>query len=277
MNDLRKKINKTIIYIILTIAAVIAAFPLIWIILSAFKSSGEINSNPLQVFPKTWSLENFRYVLVELQFGINIRNSLIVSLGTTIITITISTLGAYGIVRFFPRIGKALTRLLITTYMFPTILLAIPFSAIIGQFGLVDSYIGLIIVYLSFSVPYAIWLLVGFFETVPIGIEEAATIDGANKWQVFTKVVMPIMAPGITATAVYTFINAWNEFLYGLILINSRGKMTISVALNALESQEIFNWGHMMAASTLVVLPSVIFFIMIQSRISGGLTEGSVK
>lgn len=277
MHNKKKFINATLIYLVLTVGAVIAAFPLIWIILSAFKTGGEISNNPLQIFPKNWSLENFRYVLVELDFGINVRNSLIVSTGTTIITIIISALGAYGIVRFFPKVGQLLTRLLITTYMFPTILLAIPFSVIIGQLRLVDSFMGLIIVYLSFSIPYAIWLLVGFFETVPLGIEEAARIDGATKWQVFTKVVLPIVAPGVTATAVYTFINAWNEFLYGLILINSRSKMTISVALNALENQEIFNWGHMMAASTIVVLPSVIFFLLIQRRIAGGLTEGSVK
>src|SRR5699024_4670920 len=136
-------------------------------------------NNPLQILPKTWSLENFRYVLLELNFGTNIKNSLIVALGTTLITIIVSGLGAYAIVRFFPRIGQVLTKLLITTYMFPTILLAIPFSVIIGQFNLIDSYIGLIVVYLSFSVPYAIWLLVGFFETVPLGIEEAARIDVA--------------------------------------------------------------------------------------------------
>lgn len=272
-----KKLVSLTRYLILSVFSIIAAFPLLWIILSSFKTSDEINRNPMSILPKQWTLDNFIYILKELNFGQNIMNSLIVSLITTLIAIVVSSLAAYGIVRFFPRIGKFITRLLITTYMFPTILLAIPYSVIIGGVGLVNTRVGLIIVYLSFSVPYAVWLLVGFFQTVPIGIEEAARIDGANKWQVFTQVVLPIVSPGLVATAIYTFINAWNEFLYGLILINSTNKTTIAVALRALESQEIVSWGQLMAASTLVVLPSVIFFLFIQKRITGGLSEGSVK
>ena len=130
---------------------------------------------------------------------------------------------------------------------------------------------------MSFSVPYAIWLLVGFFQTVPIDIEEAARIDGANKVQVFYKVVLPIVAPGIVAVAIYTFINAWNEFLYSLILINSSEKATVAVALKSLEGQEVLDWGVMMAASAVVVIPSVIFFMLIQKKIAGGLAAGAVK
>ena len=189
----------------------------------------------------------------------------------------ISSLGAYGIVRFYPRFGKALTRVLITTYMFPPILLAVPYSVLVGKVALTNSSIGLIIVYLSFSVPYAIWLLVGFFQTVPLEIEEAARVDGASKIGVFFQVVLPIVSPGLVAVAVYTFINAWNEFLYALILINSRSKMTVSVALKTLEGQEVLDWGVMMAASTLVVIPSVIFFMLIQKRIAGGMAQGAIK
>lgn len=264
-------------YLLLTVCSLVAVFPLIWILLSGFKSASDINKNPTHLWPATWTLDNFSYVLNELNFGRNILNSFIISLTTTIIAIAVSALAAYGIVRFFPKVGKILTRLLITTYMFPTILLAIPYSVIVASMGLVNTRIGLVIVYLSFSVPYAVWLLVGFFQTVPIGIEEAAKIDGANKIQVFVKVVLPIISPGLVATAIYTFINAWNEFLYSLILINSTEKMTIAVALKALESQEILNWGQMMAASTLVVVPSVVFFMFIQNKISGGLSEGATK
>lgn len=146
-----------------------------------------------------------------------------------------------------------------------------------GKVALTNSSIGLIIVYLSFSVPYAIWLLVGFFQTVPLEIEEAARVDGASKIGVFFQVVLPIVSPGLVAVAVYTFINAWNEFLYALILINSRSKMTVSVALKTLEGQEVLDWGVMMAASTLVVIPSVIFFMLIQKRIAGGMAQGAIK
>ena len=193
------------------------------------------------------------------------------------IAITISTLAAYGIVRFFPKIGAVLSKVLVTTYIFPPILLAIPYSIVMAKLGLTNTRTGLVLVYLSFSIPYAVWLLVGFFKTVPIGIEEAAKIDGANKIQVFLQVVIPLVAPGIVATAIYTFINVWNEFLYSLILINDTAKMTVAVALRSLNGSEILDWGDMMAASTLVVIPSILFFCLIQNKIAGGLSEGAVK
>lgn len=261
----------------LIILVVIAVFPLLWILLSSIKARGELTGSPTSILPKSFTLEYYEHVINALGFGTNILNSVIISLATTFIAITLSALAAYGIVRFFPRFGRAMTRVLIMSYMFPPILLAIPYSIIMGNIGLSNSRIGLIIVYLSFSIPYAVWLLVGFFQTVPIEIEEAAKVDGANKLTVFRKIVLPLVAPGVVATAIYTFINAWNEFLYSLILINNTGKMTVSVALRSLQGAEILDWGDMMAASALVVVPSIIFFMIIQKRIVGGLSEGSVK
>ena len=264
-------------YSYLTMLAIIAIFPLVWIIISSLKGKGEIADSPTAFFPKELSFENYRIVFEEMGFGTNVINSFFIAGATTLIAITISCLGAYGIVRFMPRFGKIITRVLITTYMFPAILLAVPYSIIMGKLELVNSRLGLIIVYMTFSVPYAVWLLVGFFKTVPIGIEEAAKVDGATKMQIFIKVVMPIVAPGVVAVAIYTFINAWNEFLYSLILMNSSSKMTAAVALKSLEGQEVLDWGVMMAASAVVVIPSVIFFMLIQKRIAGGLTQGSIK
>lgn len=270
-------LGNTVSYIYLTLLAIIAAFPLVWILLSSVKGKGEMTGDPTAFFPKVPTLDNYRTVIGQLGFGSNVGNSVVVAFSTTLIAIVISALGAYGVVRFFPRFGKLMTRVLITTYMFPPILLAVPYSIVMGKAGLMNSRVGLIIVYLSFSVPYAIWLLVGFFQTVPLEIEEAARVDGANKLQVFGQVVLPIVAPGLVAVAIYTFINAWNEFLYSLILMNSSDKMTVAVALKSLEGQEVMDWGVMMAASAMVVIPSVIFFMLIQKKIAGGLAAGSVK
>lgn len=264
-------------YAYLTILSIIAIFPLLWILLSSIKSKGELAGDPTSFLPKSITFDNFRTVFGQLGFGNNVLNSIMVAGATTLIAITISALGAYGVVRFFPKFGKVLTRVLITTYMFPPILLAVPYSIIMGKLGLINNRLGLIIVYLSFSVPYAVWLLVGFFETVPVEIEEAAQVDGAGKFQVFGQVVLPIVAPGIVAVAIYTFINAWNEFLYALIMTNSSEKMTVAMALKSLEGQEVLDWGVMMAASAVVVIPSVIFFMLIQRRIAGGLASGAVK
>lgn len=270
-------LGDSICHIYLTILALIAAFPLFWILVSAIKSKGEITGYPTAIFPKEISFDYYKTVFMELEFGKNVMNSITVAGSTTLIAIVISALGAYGVVRFFPRFGKVMTRILITTYMFPPILLSIPYSIIMGKLGMMNSRVGLVIVYLSISVPYAVWLLVGFFQTVPQEIEESAKVDGANKIQVFFKVVLPIVAPGIVAVAIYTFINVWNEFLYSLILINSRDKMTVAVGLKSLVGQEVLDWGVMMAASAVVVVPSVVFFMLIQKRIAGGLAQGAIK
>lgn len=277
MKSKQSVLGNLLCHIYLILLSIVAVFPLIWVILSSIKGTGELTAHPTSFLPKTFTLENYRHVIFDLGFGINIRNSVFVALITTLVAITISALAAYGLVRFFPRIGNAMSKVMIMTYMFPPILLAVPYSLVMAKAGLINSRLGLMIVYLSFSIPYAVWILVGFFKTVPIGIEEAAKVDGANKIQIFATIVLPLVAPGIVATAIYTFINVWNEFLYSLILINSSDKMTVAVALKSLEGAEILVWGDMMAASALVVIPSVIFFALIQGKISGGLSEGSVK
>lgn len=277
MGKVKEKIGSLCCHIYLIILSVVALFPLVWVILSSVKGSGELTSNPTSFLPKEFTFINYKNVIDNLGFTVNIGNSLIIALITTVIAITVSSMAAYGIVRFFPRFGNIMSRVLVTTYMFPPILLAIPYSLVMAKLGLTNTRVGLIIVYLSFSVPYAVWMLVGFFKTVPIGIEEAARVDGANKLVTFVRIVLPLVAPGIVATAIYTFINAWNEFLYSLILINSTDLMTVSVALKSLQGAEILDWGSMMAASTIVVIPSVIFFTFIQRYIAGGMTEGSVK
>ena len=277
MGKIKEKIGSIFCHFYLIILSVIAFFPLVWVILSSVKASGELTSNPTAFLPKEFTLANYKNVIDNLGFAVNIGNSLIIALITTVIAITVSSMAAYGIVRFFPKFGNIMSRVLVTTYMFPPILLAIPYSLVMAKIGLTNTRVGLIIVYLSFSVPYAVWMLVGFFKTVPIGIEEAARVDGANKLVTFVRIVLPLVAPGIVATAIYTFINAWNEFLYSLILINSTNLMTVSVALKSLQGAEILDWGSMMAASTIVVIPSVVFFTFIQRYIAGGMTEGSVK
>ena len=264
-------------YLYLTILSICAVFPLLWLLVSSFKSSTEMLANPTVIFPKDWTLENFKTVLFTLNFTVNIKNSLIVALSTTVVATFISALAAYGIVRFFPKLGNVMTKILITTYMFPSIMLVIPYAVVMSTLHLTNTRIGLVLVYMSFSVPYAVWMLVGFFKTVPIGIEEAARIDGANRLQVFYKVVLPLVAPGVVSTAIYVFINAWNEFLYALLLVSSSSKTTISVAVKTLEGADILNWGSMMAASAIVVIPSIIFFCLIQSKIAGGLADGAVK
>ncbi|RRD29736.1 carbohydrate ABC transporter permease [Actinomyces bowdenii] len=264
-------------YAFLIIAAAIAVFPLLWVVLSSFKTSEELARSPLQLFSLEPTLEHYRKVIGEIGFLGNLRNSLMLAGASTLITVLISLLGAYGVVRFFPRVGRQLTKILIGTYMFPPILLAIPYTVTMVKLGLMNSYAGLVIAYLSFSIPYAIWMLIGFFQTVPVGIEEAAAVDGASRFRVFWQISVPIILPGIVATAVYTFINTFNEFLYALLFITESDKMPVAVGLYSLQGSEVLDWGAMMAASVIVIVPSVIFFMAIQRYIAAGLSEGSVK
>lgn len=276
-NKKNNRVRITISYAYVTILSIIAAFPLFWIIVCSLKSPGELSSNPTALLPDKITFEYYFRVINDLKFGTNIWNSVVISLSATFISIVISSLAAYGIIRFFPRLGKVMTRVLITTYMFPPILLVIPYTIIITKVGLANSKIGLILTYLSFSIPFAVWLLIGFFRAVPLEIEESAAIDGASSFTIFRKIVLPIVSPGVVATAIYTFINAWNEYMYALVLTNSSKKMTVSVALSSLSGAEVLDWGEMMAASVIVVLPSIIFFMFIQKKIAGGLTQGSIK
>jgi len=264
-------------YAFLIVLAIGAAFPLLWIIISSVKSSTELAHDPLSFWPSEFTLEHYRHVLFDLGAIGNLGNSLVISLSTTVLTIAVSATGAYGIVRFFPRVGQRLTQLLISTYMFPPILLAVPYTAIMIALGLANTYVGLVLAYLSFSIPYAIWMLTAFYQTVPLEIEEAAQVDGAGRFRTFFSIASPIVLPGIVATAIYTFINSFNEFLYALLFINTTDRMPISVALYSLSGSEVLDWGAMMAACVIVVLPSVIFFLAIQKYIAAGLSEGSVK
>ena len=161
--------------------------------------------------------------------------------------------------------------------MFPPVLLAVPYSMVLTKLGLVNTYTGLVLVYLSFSIPFALWMLVGFYQTVPKEIEEAAAVDGAGQFHIFLKIASPIVLPGIVATAIYTFINAFNEFLYALLFMSSSDMMPVAVGLYSLTGTEVLDWGALMAASTCVVVPSVLVFMFIQKYIAAGLNEGSVK
>lgn len=264
-------------YALLTLVSGLFVFPLLWIVMSSFKNGVDLSSDPTALFPQHFTIENYRHVLFDMGFITNLKNSFIVSIATTVLAVVISCFGAYGIVRYFPRVGRQITRLLVTAYMFPPVLLAVPYSMVLAKIGLVNTYMGLVLVYLSFSIPYALWMLVGFYQTVPREIEEAAAVDGASKLHIFARIATPIVAPGIVATTIYTFINAFNEFLYALLFMGTSDKMPVAVGLYSLTGTEVLDWGALMAASTCVVVPSVIVFLCIQKYVAAGLTEGSVK
>ena len=264
-------------YLYLTLLAAIASFPLLWIVLSSVKAKGELTGNPTAFWPQQFSLENFGIVLGQLKFTANIANSVLVAGSTTLIAIVISSLGAYGVIRFFPRVGKVITRVLITTYMFPPILLAVPYAIIMGKIGLMNSRAGLVLVYLSLTVPYAMWLLVGFFKTVPLEIEEAAMIDGCSPIQTYFNVVFPMLRPTAVTVAILNAMWIWNDYLLpSLILPQEKGTIPM-VIQNLKGGYGSIDMGAMMAMLVLAIVPIIIFYLSCQKYIIKGVAAGAVK
>lgn len=247
-----RKLGLLCAYGFLILVSVIFVFPLLWIITSSFKNGVDLSSSPTALIPEHFTLENYKHVLFDLGFITNLKNSVIVSVITTILAIVISCFGAYGIVRFFPKVGRKITKLLITSYMFPPVLLAVPYSMVLAKLGLVNTYTGLVLVYLSFSIPYALWMLVGFYQTVPREIEEAAAVDGAGKFHIFARIATPIVLPGIVATTIYTFINAFNEFLYALLFMGSSEKCPLRLVCIHCKEQKcwigVLSWLPLLAS-----------------------------
>lgn len=264
-------------YTVLIILALFCLIPFIWMLSTSFKTLPDIVKNSTKLLPEQFVWDNYRVVLTIVGFPRYLLNSLFVSILSMIVSMILSCTCAYSIVRFFPDFSKKITRLLMTAYMFPAILIVTPYFILMSEIGLTNSLLGLIIVYMSFTIPYCTWMLTGYFQSIPEEMEEAARIDGATRFQTFYKIALPFVAPGIVATAIFAFINAWNEFLYSLVLISSGSKKTVSVALYSLSGGETLRYGEMMAASVLVVLPSMILFFIIQKRMVGGLTGGAIK
>lgn len=273
----KKNIGLWISYLTLIILGLFAVTPFIWQVSTSFKTLPDLMQNSTSILPKEFTLKNYITVIKTVGFLTFLKNSLIVSLSATAVGMVLSCTCAYAIVRFYPKFAKRITQGLIACYLFPSILLVVPYFVFFSNIHMTNNLFGLAIVYLSFSIPYSTWMLTGYFSSIPYSIEEAALIDGATKWQTFSKIAIPLTMPGIVATAIFAFINAWNEFLYSLVLISSGQKKTVSVALYSLVGGETIRYGEMMAASVLVVLPSIIFFFIIQKRLVGGLTGGAVK
>ncbi|NMA64662.1 MAG: carbohydrate ABC transporter permease [Clostridiaceae bacterium] len=267
-------------YIVLIIASIFLAGPFIIILFASLKGQQEIMHSTSTIFPERIQFFWYRSVLSQTDFLLFIKNSVGYASMATVLGLVISSLAAYAITRHTRKIQKVLTRSIILTYMFPQILLAIPYYLMVSKLGLVDSVPGLLMAYMSFTVPFCTYLMVGYFKSLPKDIEEAAHIDGLSRTGTFFRISLPLVAPGLVATAIFAFINAWNEFLFSLLILSSRKKQTVGVGLYSLMgggSTSTLQWGDKAAACVLVVVPSLIFFSIIQKSIAAGLTSGAIK
>jgi N,N'-diacetylchitobiose transport system permease protein len=259
------------------VIAVVVAFPLYWMVLSAFKPAGEIQSTEARPWTLSPSLDSFRRVFEQQEFGRYFLNSLFVAGTVVIASALIAFLAATAVTRFRFKFRTTLLIMFLVAQMVPIEALTIPLFFLMRDFGQLTTLGSLILPHLAFSLPFAIWMLRGFVAAVPVELEEAAYVDGASWLRMFRSVLFPLVAPGLVATSVFSFITAWNEFIFALTFVNDDAKYTVAVGLRQFFGQYGTDWGAVMAGSTLITLPVVVFFVLVQRRLADGLVAGAVK
>jgi N,N'-diacetylchitobiose transport system permease protein len=256
---------------------VTAGFPLYWMVDTAFKPATDaIDPNP-SLLPTGITLSNFRRALDIADFWGPVGRSLIVSLSVVVIGVVVGVLAALAISRFAFRGRKIVIVGILAVQMVPAVSMIIPVFLLLNDLGQYDKLSGLIITYLTFVLPFTVWTLRGFLMGVPKELEEAAMVDGSTRFGAFARILLPLVAPGIVATSIFAFIQAWNEFIIAYVFLNDPQKQTITVWLASFTSLRGTDWGPLMAGATLTALPVVAFFILIQRKIAFGLTAGAVR
>lgn len=258
--------------------AIIALFPLYWLVATAFKSNSEILDPHGAFVPRHPSLVNFEFIFNH-SFGDFLRNSLIVVTITTAISLMIGTCSAYALSRFrlFGGRNEGLSFGMLAARALPPIILVIPIYLTVQQAGLLNNIVGLILVYSAINVPFVVWLMRSFFDEIPKDLEAAAMTDGASPFRAFREIILPLVGPGLAATAIFTVISVYNEFLFALVLTATPTSQTVPVGASLLIGRIETNFGGLAAAGVIAMLPVVLFVVFMHRRLVRGLTAGAVK
>ena len=264
-------------YGVLLVLGFVVLFPFYWMTITSFKSEEQMRSLISMFWPRPLVGENYEQLLSKTDFVKWYGNSATVAISSTLLATAVGTIGAYALarLRFLGRGFMASATLI--TYLVPPSILFIPLYAQMRNLGLANSLAGLIAAYPSFTVPFVTWLLMGYFESIPEELEEAAMIDGATRFGAFYRVVLPLSAPGVLAAGLYAFTQAWNEFLYALVFITDGKLRTLPVGLASFITGDVYGWGYLMAGAVLTTLPVIAAYIYLQKYMVEGLTAGSVK
>lgn len=279
MNRIRRRLDTTLLVLFVVALFVLIMFPLMWLVSTSFKEQRFLIDLPPQWIPNPITLEHYANVLFhEMNFFALLKNSLIVALGTSLLATVAGSFAAYSFSRYHIVGNEFLLIFLLAGQMFPSVMMVIPFYIILGEFKLLDSYLGLIIANTSLALPFATFLLKGFFDSLPIDLEEAAMIDGCNRLQAFYKIALPLTLPGLISTTLMSFIVAWDDYVFALTLITSEARRTLPVAIvGSFVGEFAVKWGEMMAASALMSLPIIFIFLFLQKYLIQGITAGAVK
>jgi multiple sugar transport system permease protein len=256
---------------------VFALFPLYWLLKVSVTPNDLLYSEGVRMWPSRASLEHFSFVLEHSDFPKFFKNSVIVSASTAFIVTILASLAGYALSRFQFRGKYWIVVLMLLTQMFPLVMLVAPIFKMLSPLGLTNSLTGLIVVYVAFNVPFATFLMQSFFDGIPKDLEEAAMIDGATRFRAFRQIILPLTLPGIAATLGFVFTAAWSELLFALMLISGADASTFPVGLLSFVSKFSVDFGQMMAAGVMALIPACLFFLLIQRFLVQGLTAGAVK
>jgi len=255
----------------------VCGFPFLWMILTSLKPLGEIFTKDPIFFTSNASLANFQRLFSETNFMTYFKNSIFVAGSTMVLTIIVASLAGYGLTRFRFKGREAIATTTLFTYMFAPIMVVIPLYIIMRKVGIVNTHFGLILSYTSFSLPFSLWLLRAFFQSIPLELEEAAMTDGASRTKAVIYVIVPMALPGIIATSIFTFILAWNDYIFTRILISSDELKTLPVGIQDLFNSTVIDWGMIMAAGVMIIIPAAIFFLTVQRFLIKGWGTAAVK
>jgi multiple sugar transport system permease protein len=277
------RLDRVVFWMILGAALVSILFPFYWMLASSSKNLTELFGRDPTFFPSQLHLDAYRLLFEEMGFGRNLLNTALVATTTSLLAVILASLGAYAVARLRFRGKSLLLNTILMVYLFPAVLLIIPLFAMLVQIGdslgfdVQDNLSVLVLTYLAQTLPVALYMLASYFRTVPEEIEEAGLIDGCSRLQVITRITFPLSVPAMVSVAVYTFMIAWNEFLYAFILLNNREMFTLPIKLLSISQQLNTRWDVVMAASTVMTIPIVLLFLAFEHFLEQGLVAGGVK
>ncbi len=264
-------------YAVLALFAFIAVFPILNIVTVSLRPSDQLLQRSLALIPEGASLDNYRTLLTETSFLTWLGNSLLVSLVVTITGVALASTAGYALSRFqFSGRKTALSGILVTQ-MFPATMLLLPLYIVLVRLGLINSYLGIVVIYTATALPFCVWQMKGYYDTIPASLEEAARIDGASPWQAFYKVILPLAAPALVITALFSFMSAWNEYVVAAVVLQDTELFTLPVGLKLFQSSLATQWGLYAAGSLLVSIPVIALFLVLSRYLISGLTLGAVK
>ncbi len=273
----RERIGVGMRLVVLLPVLLFVLFPFYWIVITSFKTDLQIQQYKSIFWPNPWTLDQHRSLLEQTPFPLWFRNTVIVATTSTAVSVVCAALAAYALTRLKFRGARLLTTILLISYLLPGALLFIPLYRILTDLGVINTYGALFLTYPTFLMPFATWVMMGYFRSIPVELEEAALIDGANRIRAFTQITLPLAAPALLSVTLFAFTNAWNEFLFAFVFITSEDLKTLPVGLQLLVFGDIYPWGKLMSASLLMAIPVVIVYIYAQRFLVEGLTAGSVK